>query len=66
MKRIRRDLVVTMIATVLSYSGSAVAQTFSKTATPSSESAPLTVVYTYTFDNSQGHQPGGRATRATP
>ncbi len=57
MKRIRRDLVVTMIATVLLYSGNAVAQTFSKTATPSSGPAPLTVVYTYTFDNSQGHQP---------
>ncbi len=46
--------VLTMIAIVLPYTGSAVAQTFSKTANPSSGAAPLTVIYTYTFDNSQG------------
>src|SRR5260221_14250509 len=46
--------VLTMIAIVLPYTGNAVAQTFSKTANPSSGAAPLTVIYTYTFDNSQG------------
>src|SRR5258708_29724214 len=53
MKRIS-CAVLTMIAIVLPYTGSAVAQTFSKTANPSSGAAPLTVIYTYTFDNSQG------------
>ena len=54
MKRISCAVVLTMIAIVLPYTGSAVAQTFGKTANPSSGTAPLTVVYTYTFDNSQG------------
>src|SRR6266436_4915435 len=54
MKRISCAVMLTMIAIVLPYTGSAVAQTFSKTANPSSGAAPLTVIYTYTFDNSQG------------
>ena len=54
MKRISCAVVLTMIAIALPYTGSAVAQTFGKTANPSSGTAPLTVVYTYTFDNSQG------------
>src|SRR5258706_5616191 len=49
--------VLTMIAIVLPYTGSAVAQTFSKTANPSSGAAPLTVIYTYTFGNSQAPRP---------
>jgi hypothetical protein len=57
MKRISFVLVETMIATLLSYSASAIAPNFSKTANPSSGPAPLTVVYTYTFDNTQGPQP---------
>ena len=56
MKRISCVLVVTIIALVLSHSGTAVGQNFSKTATPSSGPAPLAVVYTYTFDNAQGPQ----------
>ncbi len=49
-------LVILVTATVLLHPGGALAQeTFGKTANPSSGSAPLTVVYTYTFDNSQGH-----------
>ena len=48
MKRIFCVVVVVMIATVVSYSGSAVAQTFSKTATPSSgAAAPLTTLNNY-------------------
>jgi hypothetical protein len=53
-------LVVTMMAFVLVYSVSAVAQgfLFTKTATPSSgTAAPLTVTYTYTFDNTKGTHP---------
>jgi hypothetical protein len=45
------------VAIGLSFSGNAVAQsTFSKTANPTSGVAPLTVLYTYTFDNTRGRQ----------
>ena len=53
-------LVVTTIALVFVYSGSAVAQgfLFTKTAIPSSgTAAPLSVTYTYTFDNAHGTHP---------
>lgn len=57
MKRISCALVATMIATALLRPGSAIAQyTFTKTPKPSSGAAPLTVVYTYTFDNTNGNE----------
>jgi hypothetical protein len=50
--------VLTMITLVFVYSGSALAQNFTKTANPSSgAAAPLSVVYTYTFDNTSGPHP---------
>ena len=58
MKRISCALVVTMIAVALLHPGGAVAlTTFTKTASPSSGAAGLTVVYTYTFDNTTGSLP---------
>lgn len=55
MKTIRFALVLAMAAPICC--GAAFAQTFSKTASPSSGTAPpLAVTYTYTFDNTQGAQ----------
>ena len=58
MKRISCALIATMIAAALLHPGCAVAlTTFTKTASPSSGAAGLTVVYTYTFDNTTGSLP---------
>ncbi len=58
-KRISYALVGPMTAAVLLYPSSAVATgdpEFSKTAHPSSGFAPLSVVYTYKFDNTKGNR----------
>jgi len=57
MKLARAVHAAMIVAIWLSFAGSAGAQpTFSKTANPATGAAPLTVVYTYKFDNTTGTQ----------
>jgi hypothetical protein len=53
--KLTRSVFAAMSVAVLLFSANARAQwTFSKTANPSTGAAPLSVVYTYTFDNTHG------------
>src|SRR5262245_26688717 len=47
-------LAVVLVAIALTCAENATAQTFTKTASPTTGASPLTVLYTYTFDNRNG------------